>query len=57
MKLPIKLDDLLRQRTVGGERIEYKGGWNPAARSKPAELVQIAGAMEARAMLQGARKS
>lgn len=28
-KLPIKLDDLLRQRTVEGERIEYKAGWNP----------------------------
>ena len=31
MKLPIKLDDLLRQRTVEGERIEYKAGWNPDA--------------------------
>ena len=30
-KLPIKLDDLLRQRTVEGERIEYKAGWNPDA--------------------------
>ena len=29
MKLPIKLDDLLRQRTVESERIEYKAGWNP----------------------------
>jgi hypothetical protein len=28
-KLPINLDDLLRQRTVEGERIEYKTGWNP----------------------------
>ena len=28
-KLPINLDDLLRQRTVEGERIEYKAGWNP----------------------------
>jgi len=28
-KLPINLDDLLRQRTVEGERIEYKKGWNP----------------------------
>lgn len=27
-KLPI---DLLRQRTVEGERIEYKTGWNPDA--------------------------
>src|SRR5690606_13686115 len=27
-KLPINLDDLLRQRTVEGERIEYKTGWN-----------------------------
>ncbi|HLA40139.1 MAG TPA: RNA-binding domain-containing protein, partial [Candidatus Glassbacteria bacterium] len=30
-KLPINLDDLLRQRTVEGERIEYKAGWNPDA--------------------------
>ena len=28
-KLPINLFDLLRQRTVEGERIEYKAGWNP----------------------------
>lgn len=28
-KLPINLNDLLRQRTVEGERIEYKAGWNP----------------------------
>ena len=28
-KLPINLADLLRQRTVEGERIEYKTGWNP----------------------------
>ena len=28
-KLPINLNDLLRQRTVEGERIEYKTGWNP----------------------------
>jgi ATP-dependent DNA helicase RecG len=28
-KLPINLADLLRQRTVKGERIEYKAGWNP----------------------------
>jgi len=28
-KLPIKLQDLLRQRKVEGERIEYKAGWNP----------------------------
>ena len=27
--LPINLHDLLRQRTVEGERIEYKAGWNP----------------------------
>jgi ATP-dependent DNA helicase RecG len=27
--LPINLDDLLRQRTVEGARIEYKKGWNP----------------------------
>ncbi len=28
-KLPINLSDLLRQRKVEGERIEYKAGWNP----------------------------
>lgn len=28
-KLPINVQDLLRQRTVEGERIEYKAGWNP----------------------------
>ena len=28
-KLPINLADLQRQRTVEGERIEYKAGWNP----------------------------
>ena len=30
-KLPINLIDLLRQRTVESERIEYKAGWNPDA--------------------------
>jgi len=30
-KLPINLEDLLRQRTVESERIEYKAGWNPDA--------------------------
>lgn len=30
-KLPINLTDLLHQRTVEGERIEYKTGWNPDA--------------------------
>jgi ATP-dependent DNA helicase RecG len=30
-RLPINLDDLLRQRWVEGERIEYKAGWNPDA--------------------------
>lgn len=30
-KLPINLSDLLRQRTVEGERMEYKAGWNPDA--------------------------
>ena len=30
-KLPPNLDDLLRQRAVEGERIEYKAGWNPDA--------------------------
>ena len=28
-KLPINLRDLLYQRTVESERIEYKAGWNP----------------------------
>jgi hypothetical protein len=28
-KLPINLNDLLRQRMAEGERIEYKIGWNP----------------------------
>jgi hypothetical protein len=28
-KVTINLADLLRQRTVEGERIEYKAGWNP----------------------------
>ena len=30
-ELPINIEDLLRQRTVEGERIEYKAGWNLAA--------------------------
>ena len=29
--LPINLHDLLRQRTIEGERVEYKAGWNPKA--------------------------
>ncbi|MBM3272935.1 transcriptional regulator [Candidatus Kaiserbacteria bacterium] len=28
-RLPINLEDLLRQRTVERDRIEYKAGWNP----------------------------
>ena len=28
-KLPINLEDLLRQRKDEGERVEYKKGWNP----------------------------
>ena len=28
-KLPLNLKDLLHQRKVEGERIEYKAGWNP----------------------------
>ena len=28
-KLPINLEDLLRQRKVESDRIEYKKGWNP----------------------------
>lgn len=27
--LPINLDDLLSLRTIEGERVEYKAGWNP----------------------------
>ena len=30
-RLPINLEDLLRQRTVERDRIEYKAGWNPDA--------------------------
>lgn len=30
-ELPINIEDLLRQRKVEGERIEYKAGWNPTA--------------------------
>ncbi len=30
-KLPINIDDLLRQRTIEGERMEYKAGWNPVS--------------------------
>ena len=30
-KLLINLHDLLRQRTIEGERVEYKAGWNPQA--------------------------
>jgi predicted HTH transcriptional regulator len=30
-ELPINLENLLRQRQVEGERIEYKAGWNPDA--------------------------
>src|ERR1035437_1929319 len=30
-KLPINVLDLLHQRKVEGERIEYKAGWNPDA--------------------------
>ena len=33
-KLPINLEDLLRQRHVEGERIEYKAGWNPDATTR-----------------------
>ena len=28
-RLPINLHNLLRQRTIEGERVEYKAGWNP----------------------------
>ena len=28
-KLPINIKHLLRQRTIEGERVEYKAGWNP----------------------------
>ena len=27
--LPINLESLLQQRTIEGERVEYKAGWNP----------------------------
>lgn len=28
-KLPININDLLKQRTIESERIEYKTDWNP----------------------------
>ncbi|MGZ3749065.1 MAG: Fic family protein [Pseudobdellovibrionaceae bacterium] len=28
-KIAVNLEDLLRQRSVEGDRIEYKAGWNP----------------------------
>lgn len=28
-KLPINLTNLLHQRTIESERVEYKAGWNP----------------------------
>ena len=30
-RLPVNIEDLLRQRRVEGERVEYKAGWNPDA--------------------------
>ena len=30
-KLPININDLLSQRTIESERIEYKTDWNPEA--------------------------
>ena len=30
-KLPINLENLLRQRQMEGERTETKAGWNPGA--------------------------
>ena len=30
-ELPINIDRLLHQRSIEGERIEYKAGWNPAS--------------------------
>ena len=33
-KLPINLENLLRQRQVEGERIEIKAGWNLDANSR-----------------------
>ena len=29
MALPIDIEDLLRKRKIEGDRIEFKGGWNP----------------------------
>lgn len=31
MSTPFNLNDLLRERTVEGDRIEYKSCWNPDA--------------------------
>lgn len=28
-KLPINLTNLLQQRTIESEHVEYKAGWNP----------------------------
>ena len=30
-KLPINLTNLLHQRTIESERVEYKAGWNPVS--------------------------
>ena len=35
-KLPINIEDLLHQRRVESERIEYKENWNPEAVSSSA---------------------
>ncbi len=37
-KLPINLENLLRQLQVEGERIEIKAGWNPDACLTEAKL-------------------
>ena len=41
-KLLINIDDLLKQRTIEGERIEYKAGWNPMSVLRPELSEQVA---------------
>ena len=40
-RLPINIKDLLHQRRVEGERIEYKAGWNPDAEPRILRCVRF----------------
>lgn len=40
-KLPINLEDLLRQRKVEGDRVEYKKGWNPDAITRTRKFLDL----------------